>query len=33
MLDDIKTREVMLPWDESIGNLLTGRMVSGIEMA
>jgi len=32
-LDDIKTREVMLPWDKSIGNLLTGWAVSGIEMA
>ncbi|MCP4021087.1 MAG: hypothetical protein GY729_04535 [Desulfobacteraceae bacterium] len=32
-LDDIKTREVMLPWDKSIGNLPTGWTVSGIEMA
>jgi len=32
-LDDIKTGEVMLPRDKSIGNLLTGWMVSGIEMA
>ena len=32
-LDDIKTREVMLPWDEPIGNLFTGWAVSGIEMA
>jgi hypothetical protein len=32
-LDDIKTGEVMLPWDKPIGNLLTGWVVSGIEMA
>lgn len=32
-LDDIKTGEVMLPRDKPIGNLLTGWVVSGIEMA
>ena len=32
-LDDIKTRMVLLSWDEPIGNLLTGWAVSGIEMA
>ena len=32
-LDDIKTGEVMLPRDQPIGNLLTGWVVSGIEMA
>ena len=32
-LDDIKTGEVMLPRDEPIGNLSTGWVVSGIEMA
>ena len=32
-LDDIKTGEVMLLRDEPIGNLLTGWVVSGIEMA
>ena len=32
-LDDIKNREVMLLWDKSIGNLFTGWMVSGIEVA
>ena len=32
-LDDIKTGEVMLLRDKSIGNLLTGWTVSGIEMA
>ena len=32
-LDDIKTGEVMLPRDKSIGNLFTGWAVSGIEMA
>jgi hypothetical protein len=32
-LDDIKTGDVMLPRDEPIGNLLTGWVVSGIEMA
>ena len=31
--DDIKTGEVMLPRDEPIGRLLTGWVVSGIEMA
>ena len=33
VLDDIKTGEVMLLRDEPIGNLLTGWVVSGIEMA
>ena len=33
VLDDIRTGEVMLPRDEPIGNLLTGWVVSGIEMA
>ena len=32
-LDDIKTGEVMLLRDKPIGNLLTGWVVSGIEMA
>ncbi len=32
-LDDIKTRMVLLSWDKPIGNLLTGWVVSGIEMA
>ena len=32
-LDDIKTGEVMLLRDKSIGDLLTGWAVSGIEMA
>ena len=32
-LDDIRTGEGLLPWDEPIGNLLTGWAVSGIEMA
>lgn len=32
-LDDIKTGEVMLPRDEPIGDLFTGWVVSGIEMA
>ncbi len=32
-LDDIKTGEVLLLRDKSIGNLLTGWAVSGIEMA
>ena len=33
VLDDIKTGEVMLLRDKSTGNLLTGWVVSGIEMA
>ena len=33
VLGDIKTGEVMLLRDESIRNLLTGWVVSGIEMA
>ncbi len=32
-LDDIKTGEVLLPRDEPIGNLFTGWVMSGIEMA
>jgi len=32
-LVDIRTGEVMLPWDKLIGNLFTGWAVSGIEMA
>ena len=33
IIDDIKTGEVILLRDEPIGNLLTGWVVSGIEMA
>lgn len=31
--DDIKTRGTLLTWDKSIGNLLTGWMVSGVKVA
>jgi len=31
--DDVKTGEVMLPWDKSGGNLFTDQAASGIEVA
>jgi hypothetical protein len=33
LLDDIKTRFVILAWDKSGGSLLTAQMVSGMEVA
>ena len=32
-IDDVKTGELMLPREESGGDLLTGQMTSGIEVA
>lgn len=31
--DDVETRELMLPWDQSGGDLFTGQAASGIEVA